>query len=136
MQISELSSRELSDLIYELLADIRDDGKNKTDVVLQTPTASSKFPCRVIQVPLDQVTKTENATPIVKRFQITIECWAKGQRECMDMGDRTDKVLRDKNLIRTITTPVLLDEVAKKYRLITSYEVDYYGINNSFEVIR
>lgn len=136
MQISEFSTKELSDLIYTMLSEIKDDGTNKTDVVLQTPTTSSKFPCRVINVPLEQVTKTENAIPITKRFQVTIEHWAKLQRDVMEMGNRSDNVLRGINLIRTTTTQVMFDEVTKKYRLIATYELTYYGVNNSFEVIR
>ena len=136
MQISEFSAKELSDLIYTMLSEIKDDGTNKTDVVLQTPTTSSKFPCRVINVPLEQVTKTDNAIPITKRFQVTIEHWGKLQREIMEMGNRTDSVLRGINLIRTTTMQVMFDEVTKKYRLIATYELTYYGVNNSFEVIR
>ena len=136
MQISEYTAKELSDEIYTLLSVIVDDGTTATDVVLQTPTTASKFPCRVINVPLEQITKTENATPIVKRFQVTIENWAKLQRTTMDMGARTDEALKAINLIRVSTTPVIFDEVTKKYRLIATYEMDYYGVHNSFEVIR
>lgn len=136
MQISEYSARELSDEIYTLLSTIKDDGTNNTDVVLQTPTTASKFPCRVINVPLEQVTKTENATPVVKRFQVTIENWANLQRECMDMGAYTDSALRSINFVRTTTSQVIFDEVTKKYRLIATYEMNYYGVHNSFEVIR
>lgn len=136
MQISEFSAKELSDLIYTMLSEIKDDGTNKTDVVLQTPTVNSKFPCRVINVPLEQVTKTDNAVPITKRFQVTIEHWGKLQREVMEMGKRSDNVLRGINLIRTTTMQVMFDEVTKKYRLIATYELTYYGVNNSFEVIR
>lgn len=136
MQISEYTTKDLSDLVYTLLSTIQDDGEHATDVVLQTPTTTSKFPCRVINVPLEQITKTENATPITKRYQITIENWAKLQRECMEMGNKTDVALREINLIRTTTTPILFDEVTKKYRLIATYEMTYYGVHNSFEVIR
>ena len=72
MQISEYSARELSDLIYTKLSVIIDDGNTPSEVVLQTPTTSSNFPCRVINVPLEQITPTENAIPIKKRFQVTI----------------------------------------------------------------
>ncbi len=136
MQINEYSTKELSDLIYTLLSTIKDDGINLTDVVLQTPTTASNFPCRVINVPQEQITKTENAIPVVKRYQVTIENWAKLQRDCMQMGDLTDTALREINLIRTSTTQVIFDEVTKKYRLIATYEMDYYGVHNSFEVIR
>ena len=136
MQISEYSARELSDLIYTKLSVIVDEGNTPSEVVLQTPTTSSNFPCRVINVPLEQITQTENAIPIKKRFQVTIENWAKGQRDCMDMGNRTDLALRDTNFIRTTTPQVIFDEVTKKYRLIATYEMTYYGVHNSFEVIR
>ena len=136
MQISEYTTKELSDLIYTKLSTIYDESTTPTDVVLQTPTTNSKFPCRVINVPMEQVTKSENAIPIVTRFQVRIENWAKGQRECMDLGNRTDIALREINLIRTSTNQVMFDEVTKKYRLIATYEMNYYGVNNSFEVIR
>ena len=136
MQISEYTTKEFSDLIYTLLSEIKDDGINKTEVVLQTPTTNSNFPCRVINVPLEQTTKTENAVPIVKSYQVTIENWAKLQRDVMDMGNRTDNALQSINLIRTTTSQVIFDEVTKKYRLIATYEVVYYGVHNSFEVIR
>ncbi len=136
MQINEYSTKQLADLIYTLLSTIQDDGVHNTDVVLQTPTATSNFPCRVINVPLEQITRTENAVPIETRYQVTIENWAKLQRDCMDMGNRTDVALRSINLIRTTTTPVIFDEVTKKYRLIATYEMTYYGVNNSFEAIR
>ena len=136
MQISEFSTKDLSDLIYTKLSTIYDDGQTATDVVLQTPTTSTKIPCRVINVPLSQVTKTENAIPVVTRYQVTIENWAKVQRDCMEMGNNTDIALREINFIRTTTTPVLFDEVTKKYRLIATYELNYYGVHNSFEVIR
>lgn len=136
MQISEYNTRELSDLIYTKLSTIVDSGSNPTDVVLQTPTTNSNYPCRVINVPLEQVIATENAVPIKVRYQVTIENWAKGQRDCMDMGNKTDRALREINLVRTTTAQVIFDEVTKKYRLIATYEMTYYGVNNSFEVIR
>ena len=136
MQISEFSTKELSDLIYTSLKDLKDDGTNKTDVVLQTPTATSKFPCRVIETPLKQVTQSDNAVPIKTRYQVTIEHWENIQRDVMSMGELTDSTLRGINLIRTSTSPMLFDEVTKKYRLNTTYEMTYYGVNNSFEVIR
>ena len=134
--MNDFTTKDMSDLIYDILSEIKDKGKSKTEAVLQTPTTTSKFPCRVINTPLESINKTENATPILKTFQVTIEHWASKQRECMDMANKTDIELRKKNLIRTNTSQIIFDEITKKYRLITTYEVKYNAIFNSFKCIK
>ena len=54
----------------------------------------------------------------------------------MEMANKTDVELRKKNFVRTNTSPSLFDEITKKYRLITTYEVRYNALTNSFEFIR
>lgn len=54
----------------------------------------------------------------------------------MEMANNTDKVLQKRNMIRTNTQPISYDEITKKYRLITTYEVKYNAIFNTFEFIR
>lgn len=134
--MNDFTTKEMSDLIYDLLSEIKDNEKNKTEVVLQTPTTESIFPCRVINTPLESVIKTENAIPIRKNFQVSIEHWTSTQRECMEMANNTDLKFRKKNLIRTNTSAILFDEITKKYMLLTSYEVRYNTITNSLEFIR
>lgn len=134
--IQEFTIKDMSDLLYDDLSLMKDDNKKKTECVLQTPTTESIFPCRLINTPLDSVLKSENATPILKDFQITIEHWSDNQRKCMEMASNTDKVLQKRNMLRTNTQPIMYDEITKKYRLITSYEVRWNGLTNSFNFIR
>lgn len=134
--IYDFTTKDMSDLTYDALSEIKDNEKDNTESVLQTPTTQSKFPCRVIHIPLESITKTENAMPLRKTFQVSIEHWTSKQRECMEMANKTDLELRKKNMIRTNTSPILFDEITKKYRLITTYEVRYNAITNSFEFIR
>lgn len=134
--MDEFTTRDMSDLLEEKLKTIKDNGKNNTEVTLQNPTTGSKFPCRLIHTPLDSVRKSNNAIPILKDFQITIEHWASKQRNCMEMASNTDKVLQEMNMLRTNTQPIIYDEITKKNRLITKYEVRWNALTNSFEFIR
>lgn len=134
--IQEFTIKDMSDLLYDDLSLIKDDNKKKTECVLQTPTTESVFPCRLINTPLDSILKSENAIPVLKDFQITIEHWAEAQRKCMEMASNTDKALQKRNMLRTNTQPIMYDEITKKYRLITSYEVRWNGITNSFNFIK
>ena len=134
--MNDFTTKDMSDLLYDILSEIKDDEKNKTEAVLTTPTTKSKFPCRVIETPIESVDLTENAVPIRKTFQVSIEHWDSKQRKCMEMINKTDFELRKKNFIRTNTSPSVFDEITKKYRLITTYEVRYNAITNSFEFIK
>lgn len=132
--IQEFTTRDMSDLLEEKLNKIKDNGKSVTEVTLQNPTTESKFPVRLIHTPLDSVLKTENAIPILKDFQITIEHWASKQRNCMEMASNTDKELQKMNMVRVNTQPIIYDEITKKNRLIANYEVRWNGLTNSFQV--
>lgn len=131
--IQEFTTRDMSDLLEADLNTIKDNGKSITEVTLQNPTTESKFPCRLIHTPLDSIRKSENAIPILKDFQITIEHWASKQRNCMEMASNTDKVLQKRNMLRTNTQPIVYDEITKKNRLITIYEVRWNALTNSFQ---
>ena len=130
------NTKQMSDLVYTILSAIKDDGVNNTDCVLTNPTTKSKFPCRVISTPLESVSQSYNAVPIVKNFQISIEHWCSKPREAMDMSVLTDEKMQEKNFIRTNTSNVWFDETTKKYIIRTTYENRYYSINDSFEVVR
>lgn len=134
--MKEFATRDMSDLLEADLNSIKDNGKSNTEVTLQNPTTESKFPCRLIHTPLDTVRKSENAIPILKDFQITIEHWASKQRNCMEMASNTDEVLRKRNMLRTNTQPIIYDEITKKHRLITKYEVRWNALTNSFQFIK
>lgn len=132
----EFTTKQMSNLLYEDLSKIKDDDISNTEAVLTKLTAESIFPCRVINTPLDSVLKSENAIPLMKDFKITIEHWAEKQRNCMEMVSNTDKVLQKRNMLRTNTQPIIFDEITQKYRLITSYEVRWNAITNTFEYIK
>ena len=132
----EFSTKDMSDLLYDDLSIIQDNAGINTEVVLTTPTTESTFPCRVIDTPLESINNTNNATPIRKTFQVSIEHWDNKQRVCMEMADRTDKQLQKRNFTRTNSSPIIFDQITKKYRYITTYEVRYNALTNSFSYIR
>lgn len=134
--IYEFSTQDMSDLLYDDLSVIQDDEKENTEVVLTTPTTESKFPCRVIDTPLESINNTNNGIPIRKTFQVSIEHWDNKQRICMEMANKTDKQLQKRNFIRTGSSPIIFDQITKKYRFITTYEVRWYALTNSFSYIR
>ncbi len=134
--ISEFTTKDMSDMLYDDLSVIEDTEGTATEVTLIQPTTDSVFPCRVLSTPLESTNLTQNAVPILKTFQVTIEHWADKQRFCMEMADNTDKALRERNFVRTSSTATLYDEITKKYRFIVNYEVRFNGIANSFKFIR
>ena len=134
--IHEFSTKDMSDLLYDDLSAIQDNEETNTETVLTTPTTESKFPCRVIETPLESVNKTDNGIPILKTFQVSIEHWDNKQRFCMEMANNTDKQLQKRNFTRTNSSPIIFDQITKKYRFITTYEVRYNALTNSFCYIR
>lgn len=134
--IYEFSTKDMSDLLYDDLSTIQDNEGINTEIVLTTPTTESTFPCRVIDTPLENINKTQDGIPIRKTFQVSIEHWDNEQRFCMEMADRTDKQLQKRNFIRTNSSPIIFDQITKKYRFITTYEVRYNAITNAFSYIR
>ena len=134
--IYEFSTKDMSDLLYDDLSIIQDNAGINTEVVLTTPTTESTFPCRVIDTPLESINNTNNATPIRKTFQVSIEHWDNKQRVCMEMADRTDKQLQKRNFSRTNSSPIIFDQITKKYRFVTTYEVRWNALTNSFSYTR
>ena len=132
----EFTTTNMSDLLYNDLSIIQDNEGVNTETVLTTPTTESIFPCRVIETPLESVNKSINAIPIRKTFQVSIEHWASAQRFCMEMANNTDKKLQKRNFTRTNSSPIIFDQITKKYRFITTYEVRWNGLTNSFEYVR
>lgn len=132
----EFTTKDMSDLIYDDLSTIQDKEEENTETVLTTPTTESKFPCRVIETVLESVNKTMNAIPIRKTFQVSIEHWDNEQRFCMGMASKTDKQLQKRNFTRTNSSPIIFDQITKKYKFITTYEVRWNGLTNSFEYVR
>lgn len=134
--IHEFSTKDMSDLLYDDLSTIQDNNGKNTEAVLTTPTTESKFPCRVIETPLENINNSDNGIPIRKTFQVSIEHWDNKQRFCMEMANNTDKQLQKRNFARTNSSPIIFDQITKKYRFITTYEVRYNALTNSFSYIR
>ena len=134
--IYEFNTQDMSDLLYDDLSTIQDTEEENTEAVLTTPTTESKFPCRVIETPLESVNKTNDGVPIRKTFQVSIEHWNNEQRFCMEMANNTDKKLQKRNFTRTNSSPIIFDQITKKYRFITTYEVRWNALTNSFSYTR
>lgn len=134
--IYEFSTKDMSDLLYDDLSIIQDNKGANTETVLTTPTTESVFPCRVIETPLENTNNSNNGIPIRKTFQVSIEHWAEKQRFCMEMASNTDKQLQKRNFTRTNSGPIIFDQITKKYKFITTYEVRYNALTNSFCYIR
>ena len=134
--IHEFSTKDMSDLLYDDLSAIQDNEGVNTETVLTTPTTESIFPCRVIDTPLESINNSNNGIPIRKTFQVSIEHWDDNQRVCMEMANNTDKQLQKRNFTRTNSSPIIYDQITKKYKFITTYEVRYNGLTNAFSCIR
>ena len=128
--------KNMSDLLYDRLSKIKYFNDKETETTLNNPTTTSIFPCRLIHTPLEYIEKTKQAIPLRKRFQVTIEHWASKQRELMEMSNNTDLELQKLNFVKTTPSPILYDDITKKYRLSNTYEVKYNAIFNTFEFIR
>lgn len=132
----EFTTKNMSDLLYDDLSMIQDTEGVNTEAVLTTPTTESVFPCRVIETPLENTNNSNNGIPIRKTFQVSIEHWADKQRFCMEMANNTDKQLQKRNFTRTNSSPVIFDQITKKYKFTATYEVRWYALTNSFCCIR
>lgn len=132
----EFTTKDMSDLLYDDLSIIQDNYGADTEIALTTPTTESIFPCRIVETPLESINKTNNGIPILKTFQVSIEHWASEQRFCMEMANNTDKQLQKRNFIRTNSSPIIFDQITKKYKFITTYEVRYNALTNAFSYIR
>ena len=132
----EFTTKDMSDLLYDDLSTIQDiEGTNK-ETVLKTTTTESVFPCRVIETPLESTNNSNNGIPVRKTFQVSVEHWDNEQRMCMEMASNTDKQLQKRNFTRTNSSPIIFDQITKKYKFITTYEVRYNALTNSFSYIR
>lgn len=129
--MKNFTEKDMSDLVYSKLEELGD------EVVLNTPTAESIYPCRVILTPLVAVKNIENTTAVLKRFRITVENWCDKQRKCMDMMNKTDEKLKELNMLRINSNgTILFDEITKKYRMIGTYEVNYNALYDAFFCIK
>ncbi len=131
MQVKNITEKDISDLIYDKLSELGQ------EVVLNTPTSESIYPCRVIQTPLMSIKSREDTIPLFKRIQVTIENWTDTQHGCMDMINITDEKLKELNMLRINPSGIILfDEITKKYKMIGTYEVNYNALYDAFFCIK
>ena len=129
--MKDFTEKDMSDLVWNKLNELGE------EVILDMPTAESIYPCRSIGTPLVSIRNIENTTPVYKRFQITVENWCDTQHGCMDMINKTDKKLKELNMLRVNpNNTILFDEITKKYRLIGTYEVNYNALYDAFFCIK
>lgn len=129
--IHELDIETLTKLVVRKINEI-----GNREIVLQNPTDKSVFPCTVVRAPMERPRIGEGATPVYTRFSISTEEWANTQYECMTQAHQTTLKLREYNFKKVSNDIPLYDEITKKYRLISNYEVNYNGLTNSFELIK
>lgn len=129
--IHELDIETLTRLVVRKINELGD-----REIVLQNPTDKSVFPCTVVRTPLERQRISEGVTPVYKRFSISIEEWCSTKYDCMFQSQATAVKLRDYNFKKVSNDIDTYDEITKKYRLISNYEVNYNGLTNSFELIK
>lgn len=105
------------------------------NVTLANPDSKEKFPISVVSNVMQSIRKTENGTPIYSRFSVTIEHWNNSKYESMKKFHETKLLLRKINFTPVGSPIDIYDEVTKKYRYGSRYEVNYNGLTNSFERI-
>lgn len=123
--ISNFTTEQLTKMIYEKLEVLG------YEITLSNPTTQSKFPAIVINTPLESTMKRYNAEILQKRFQITIECWANSKYEVMQIMEKVSQIMVKHNFIKTNTVTDIFDEITKKYRIPSIFEVKYNGLTNS-----
>ncbi len=126
----DLSERQVSDWVYEKLETLN------YESILTNPTTESIFPCTELHNPLKLVNKTQNGFPIKSTFQVSITCYDKSQRKCMEMTNEVEEVLREMNFCRTNTSTSIFDSITKKYGITITFEVRYNAITDSFDFIK
>ena len=105
------------------------------NTTLNNPDSEETFPIYVISNPMQSIKKTENNIPIYSRFSITVENWNNSKYEAMKLHQKTYELLRKYNFC-TVGSPIdMYDEITRKYRYGSRFEVNYNGLTNSFERI-
>jgi len=128
MKIYELSLSELTKMIVSELEKI-----GNLEVVLENPIASSKFPCSVVNTPLQSIEITEDAIPVRTNISVLIDCWDNTKYKSMQLLEKVDKKMRNINFIRTNMPIDQFDSITKKYRIGGSYEAFFNGLTNALE---
>lgn len=123
--ISNFTTEQLLKLIYTILEPL------EYEVSLSNPTTESKFPIILINTPLESTINRYNKEVLHKRFQVSLECWADGKYEMLQMMEEVSQIMIKYNFKKTNTTSDIYDDITKKHRMIMTFEVKYDGLTNS-----
>lgn len=129
--IHELDIETFTRLVVRKIDEIGD-----REIVLKDPTDKSVFPCSVVRTPYENQKINEGTVPVYTKFQVSIEEWAETKYDVMHQSYETALKLREYNFKKTGNDYITYDEITKKNRLISNYEVNYNGLTNSFERIK
>lgn len=105
------------------------------NTTLSNPDSEEVFPIFVVSNPMQTIKKVENNIPVYTRFSITIENWNNSRYESMNLHQKVYKLLREYNFCLVGSPIDMYDEITKKHRYGSRYEVNYNGLTNSFERI-
>lgn len=134
--IHEFNTKDMVDILCKDLSTIQDKEGVNTAISLTISDTNITFPCRIIDAPIEIINTTDRAIPILKTFQVNIEHWDSEPKKCIEMACNTDRKLQLRNFVRINSSQITLDEVTKKYKFITNYEVRYNALTNSFSYIK
>lgn len=123
--VSNFTVEGLTRMVYERLEVLG------YEVMLSNPSMEGKFPVIVLYTPLESVLRRYNAEVLQKRFQVTIECWARSKYEVMQMMEEVGQVMIEYNFQKINSVTDIFDEVTKAYRISSIFEVKYDGLSNS-----
>ncbi len=123
--VSNFTVEGLTRMVYERLEVLG------YEVMLSNPSMEGKFPVIVLYTPLESVLRRYNAEVLQKRFQVTIECWARSKYEVMRMMEEVGQVMIEYNFQKINSVTDIFDEVTKAYRISSIFEVKYDGLSNS-----
>ncbi len=98
-------------------------------VLLQNPDISGRFPCCVISPPLQRSIYHNFALDL----SFTVEVWADGQLEAMELFDRVREKLTDYCMTKTNNTPLQRDVLTEKWRFGGYFETRWNAIENRYE---
>lgn len=103
------------------------------NVTLSNPDITEEFPLYVVSNVMSSIRKAEDGTPVYSKFSVSIESWTNSKYESMKLSQDIKVLLRASNFA-PIGSPIdTYDEITKKHRYGYRYEVNYNGLNNSFE---
>lgn len=120
----------LTEMLVNKITEIPDIGKN--GALLTNPGSAARFPCCVVQPPLQRPEYHGGAWLL----SVTAEAWAERRYEAMRISDLVKCKLLELNFTLTGNTPLFQDPVTEKWRFGGTYEARWNAITNELEFSR